>query len=76
MTVQMRKFVRSLFERCFQVRDSYFWIAEGIGLTGFNFYFRPQKQIPSGSCEYDFLAPFSLPREILTNFNVFGLDLI
>jgi hypothetical protein len=33
------KFVRTIFERCFQVRDFSFWITEGIGPTGVSFYF-------------------------------------
>jgi hypothetical protein len=32
-------FVRMIFERCFQVRDFFFWITEGIGLTGVSFHF-------------------------------------
>jgi hypothetical protein len=39
MAVQMKNFVRSLFERCIQVRDFTFWITEGIGLTGVSFHF-------------------------------------
>jgi hypothetical protein len=38
IAVQMN-FVRSLFERCFQVRDFSFRITEGIGLTGVSFHF-------------------------------------
>jgi hypothetical protein len=28
-----------IFEKCFQVRDFFFWITEGIGLTGVSFHF-------------------------------------
>jgi hypothetical protein len=34
MAVQMKIFVLSLFERCFQVRDFSFWITKEIGLSG------------------------------------------
>jgi hypothetical protein len=37
-------FVRMIFERCFQVRDFFFWITEGIGLTGVSFHFWPQNK--------------------------------
>jgi hypothetical protein len=43
---------------CFQVRDFYFRITEGIGLTGVNFHFWPQKQILSGSCQTNFWLLF------------------
>jgi hypothetical protein len=39
MAVQMKNFVRPIFERCFQVRAFSFWITEGIDLTGVNFHF-------------------------------------
>jgi hypothetical protein len=29
MAVKMKNFARPLFERCFQVRDFFFWITEG-----------------------------------------------
>jgi hypothetical protein len=51
-------FVRTIFERCFQVRDFSFRITEGIGLTGVSFHFWPQKQIPSGSCHRNFWLLF------------------
>jgi hypothetical protein len=51
-------FVRPIFERCFQVRDFYFRITEGIGLTGVSFHFGPQKQIPSGSSHTNFWLLF------------------
>jgi hypothetical protein len=49
MAVQMKNFVRPLFERSLQVRDFYFWIIVGIGLTGVIFPFLPQKQSPSNT---------------------------
>jgi hypothetical protein len=39
----MKNFVRPLFERSSQGRDFFFWITEGIGLTGVRFHFWPQK---------------------------------
>jgi hypothetical protein len=53
-----------LFERCFQDGDFFFWITEGIRLTGVSVYFLPQKK---KKLRREFLAPFSLSREILTN---------
>jgi hypothetical protein len=32
-------FVHPIFERCFQVRDFFFWITEAIGLTGVSLHF-------------------------------------
>jgi hypothetical protein len=62
----------SWLSKCFQDRDFSFWITVGIGLTMVCFHFWPQKQITSGSSEfYEFLAPFWLPRVILTNFQCF-----
>jgi hypothetical protein len=54
------KFVRPIFERCFQVRDFSFWITEGIGLTGVSFHFWPQEQIPSGSSHFWLLFHFNV----------------
>jgi hypothetical protein len=51
-------FVRPIFERNFQVRDFFFWITEGIGLTGVSFHFWTQKQIPSGSSHTNFWVLF------------------
>jgi hypothetical protein len=51
------------------LETSFFWITEGIGL-------KPQKKIPLGGCHMNFWLTFSLPRKILTSFNVFGLDLM
>jgi hypothetical protein len=42
MAVQMKSFIRPIFERCFQVRDLSFWLTHGIGLTGVSFHFWPQ----------------------------------
>jgi hypothetical protein len=39
MAVQIKKFVRLIFESCFQVRDFFFWITQGIGLTGASLIF-------------------------------------
>jgi hypothetical protein len=39
MDVQMKSFVRPLFEKSFQVRDLSFWITEEIGLTAAVFIF-------------------------------------
>jgi hypothetical protein len=39
MAVEMKNFVRPIFERCFQVRDFSFWITEEISLTGVSFHF-------------------------------------
>jgi hypothetical protein len=35
----MKNFVRPLFERSSQGIDFFFWITEGIGLTGVSFHF-------------------------------------
>jgi hypothetical protein len=37
MALQLKNFVRPLFERSFQIRDFSFWITEEIGLTGVSF---------------------------------------
>jgi hypothetical protein len=62
-------FVRPIFERCLQVRELFFWITEGIGLTEVSFHFWLEKQIPSGRV----LAPFSLSHEILPILMFLGL---
>jgi hypothetical protein len=66
-------FVRPIFERCFQVRDSSFRITEGIGLTGVNFHFWPQKQIPSGSSHANFRLLFHFHVKNLPIFMFLGL---
>jgi hypothetical protein len=65
--------VRPIFERCFQVRDFSFRITEGVGPTGVCFNFRPQKQIPSGSCHTNFWLLFHFHVKNLPNFMFLGL---
>jgi hypothetical protein len=66
-------FVRPIFKRCFQVRDFYFRITEGIDLTGVSFDFWPQKQIPSGSCHRNFWLLFHFHVKNLPIFMFLGL---
>jgi hypothetical protein len=73
MAVQMKKFVRPLFGRCFQVRDFSFRITEGIGLTGVSFHFWPQKQIPSGSSHTNFWLLFHFHVKYWPILMFFGL---
>jgi hypothetical protein len=69
----MKKIVRTIFERCFQVRDFSFRITEGIGLTGVSFHFWPQKQIPLGSSHTNFWLLFHFHVKNLPIFMFFGL---
>jgi hypothetical protein len=71
MAVQMK--IRTIFERCFQVRDFSFWITEGIGLTGVSFHFGHQKHIPSGSCHRNFWLLFHFHVKHLPIFMFLGL---
>jgi hypothetical protein len=58
-------FVRTIFGRCFQVREFSFCITEGTGLTGISFHFWPQKQISSGSSHTIFWLLLSILKSIL-----------
>jgi hypothetical protein len=66
-------FVRTIFDRCFQVRDFSFWITQRIGLTGVSFQFWPQKQIPSGSCHMNFWLLLHFHVKHLLIFMFLGL---
>jgi hypothetical protein len=41
------------------ILEPFFWISEGIGLTGVSSYFWPQKQIPLGSYHTNFWVLFT-----------------
>jgi hypothetical protein len=70
---QNEEFGRTIFERCFKVRDFCFWITEGIGLTGVSFHYWPQKQIPSGSSYTNFWFLFHFHVKHLPIFMFLGL---